>query len=93
MAKVNQAKTRVRQAQTVGPVVTIDVRSLSNFAFVAGLGVDRAQRILVESPQWRYPTLRCMGCDNRTPHVIVDHAWEGRSMLYCCGCGLVDLWV
>jgi hypothetical protein len=25
--------------------------------------------------------------------VIVDHAWEGRSMLYCCGCGLVDLWV
>lgn len=93
MAKVNQAKGRVRQAQALPTVVEIDVLVLSVFAFNAGLTVDEAQRILVEAPQWRYPTLRCIGCDHRTPHVIVDHAWEDRSMLHCCGCGLVDLWV
>lgn len=74
-------------------VVTVHVQAVSNFAFNAGLTVDEAQRLLVEADQWRYPEMRCaQGC-GRVPHVVVDYGWDDRAVIYCCGCGLADLWV
>lgn len=91
MAGANKGKRRAQQAAV--PVVVIDVQSVSNFAFNAGLTVDEAQRVLLEAIQWRYPVMRCSLECGEQPHVVVDHAWDDRTILYCTGCGLADLWV
>lgn len=75
------------------PLIVVRVRELGPAALAAGLRPAGAARLLAEAPSWRYPVLRCMGCDLITRRVLVDRAWQGRALIYCAGCGQAELQV
>lgn len=87
------SKYPARRLTAEPDVIVIDVRTVSPFAYNAGLTVSEAQRVLVLAPQWRYPVMLCGVECGPQPHVVVDHGWDDRDVLYCTLCKTADLWV
>lgn len=76
--------------------IVIDVRSLSNFAWIAGLTLDVAQDLLVDVHDWYVQELRHPGCgaSDRLPRrMVAPRAFQDRDVLYCDECGQVDVGV
>jgi len=76
----------------------VNVRSLSVFAFAAGLTVDLAEEVLVDIPddecsvaELPCPSSKCGG--ERTRILFAHGAFDGRTVIYCDGCGDADLWL
>lgn len=81
----------------VRPVV-VDVKSLTNFAFAAGLTVDSAEQALLDAPDdacrveiHPCPSARCGGETARI--LFAPAAFNGRSMIFCESCGEADIWL
>ena len=73
------------------PLIRVRVKEMGPAARSAGLTLREATRLLAQAPRWRYPVLRCMGCDLITRRVLVDRAWLGLALIYCDGCGQAEL--
>ena len=78
--------------------VTVDVQSLSNFAFNAGLTHESATELILAHPdadcrihERPCPSEKCIG--NTARHLYALRAFDGRDLILCEDCGEVDLWV
>lgn len=76
--------------------IEIYVRSLSNFAWIAGLTEDVAEELLVGAEDCYIQDMRHWSCgaSDRLPrHVVAPRAFDNRDVIYCEDCGQVDVGV
>jgi hypothetical protein len=94
---MSRTRKRVPTVEVNTDPVVVDVRSLSNFAFAAGLTLSGAEGLLVDFPDedCRVVLRRCPAC---SPYEVVRilvalRAHCDRDVLYCENCGEADIWV
>lgn len=90
-------KTKRTPTPIFEPVV-VDVRSLTNFAFNAGLTHESAEALFLAAPDGdcRIHVRPCPSeaCGwNLARHLFAQGGYEGRELILCEDCGQVDLWV
>jgi hypothetical protein len=82
--------------------VEVSVRSLTNFAFNAGLTIESMEALILAAPdeECRIRECVCISEDcggDTTRHLIVAAGLEAnglnRDLIYCEACGLADIWV
>ena len=95
------AKSKTKRPPAPEPI-EVDVRSLTNFAFNAGVTIESMEALILAAPDEECRIRECVciseGCGRGTTrHLIVKGGLEVngllRDLIYCEDCGLADVWV
>lgn len=91
------AKPRTKRPPAPEPVV-VEVHSLTNFAFNAGLTVESIEVLILAAPDEDCRIRECVcvsaGCNGSTTrHLVALRGFEDRDLIYCEECGQADIWV
>jgi hypothetical protein len=78
--------------------VEVDVKSLTHFAFNAGLTIESVEALILSAPDedCRIRDCVCVSgkCNGDTArHLVVLRGLNDRDLIYCEECGQADVWV